>query len=57
MEEKAKKHIAETWPVFPKKQICRQGMEMTSEGGREARGSGRMLGRTGICSRAGLAAR
>ena len=54
VEEKGKKHIAETAPVFPKKKSGRQGMEMTSEGGREAEGSGSMLGRTGIHSRAGV---
>lgn len=54
VEEKGNKHIAETLLVFPKKQSCRQGMEMTSEGVREAEGSSGMLGKAGIHSRAGV---
>lgn len=51
VEEKGKKHTEETLLVFPRKQSRRQGMEMTSEGVREAEGSSGMLGRSGIHSR------
>lgn len=48
-EKKGKKHIAETSPLLPKKECCREGMEITGEG------SSRMLGRTGIHGGAGVA--
>lgn len=54
MEEEGKQHIEEISPVFPKKQSWRQGMEMTSEGVREAEGSSGMLGRTAIYRRTGV---
>lgn len=39
---------------IPNKQSCQAGGDGDSEGGREAEGSGRMLGWTGIHSRAGV---